>query len=168
MRSSALLCILFQFVFYSCSLDNNENLSFFYKCIDEYRQDLHYDHYNKSDEDSLFYLIAFFKKGDKYEILLNANNVEIPKMIERPSPNKKMEPINKNFIGYKEYKNNFLFIYDYSDGEIPVLLSPLTENLEKDIKANRLLSKYDTEEWTLDSKCWRLYFDNNLKLKCKK
>ena len=79
-----------------------------------------------------------------------------------------MEPINKNFIGYKEYKNNFLFIYDYSDGEIPVLLSPLTDNLEKDIKANRLLSKYDTEEWMLDSKCWRLYFDNNLRLKCKK
>ena len=107
MRNCALLCILFQFVFYSCLSEHNENLSFFYKCIDEYRQDLD-NHYNKSEEDSLFYLIAFFKKGDKYEILLNANDVEIPKMIERPSPNKKMEPINKNFIGYKEYKNKVI------------------------------------------------------------
>ncbi len=131
--------------------------------VREYRHEVFPD---MDEKDSLFYLVLFYHKDGKDEILLNANNLEIPNVVGTPqSPNG--ENSYDPFCGYAEYNNNFLFFYKSEDSNLAdgvIKEIPLKQRIEE----NYPLSQYKTSEWYIDSESWIIYSKDGILYRKKK
>lgn len=154
--------------------------------VKDYRQQVYPD---INESDSLFYLILFYQHEGNNEILMNANEVEIPSVLRTPpycgdeEYSELIVPIDTNeiefqyveksisnegntesldsFCGYAEIDNNFLFFYCSENNREFVNEFIEGLNVRRNIDENTLLAQYHTNEWYLDAESWVFYFEDN-------
>lgn len=132
--------------------------------IDEYRSK---NFPEKDNEDTLFFLVAFYKESGENFLFLNGNRVEIPSVVyapPRPNTNEQKRNDDELFLGYGRYNNNYIFFYCPKDS---VIVKHYTEcyELKKDIDSDLNLKKYHTNNAFIDAATWDFHIDKDFGLK---
>lgn len=117
--------------------------------IDSIAQNYRHEYMSEvSDHDSVFFLLVFFEDSIGNKLLINANDVQIPLFLVRPTLDKPKD--TDACKGYVESGRNFFFIYDLTRNSIShEFLNSVKISVE--LSKNKSLVKYNTDDYFLDS-----------------